>query len=208
LENPEVQSPQVHRPRARRGRLPRWIEWAIAATAFITSISSIFIAVHHSRIMERLVQANSFPYMQGGFSDVTPEGEQVISLDLLNRGVGPAHEQSLRVTADGKYVNSVRELIAVSLGPDHPAVGALDAGMKNRVKTRFIPGGDQQFVFRIVKTAENAELWEAFDATQPKWDVEYCYCSVFAECWQVKGKFTEPERVEECVRDEPREFRP
>jgi len=210
LESPEVSTPEVPRSRARRrGRLPRWLEWAIAITAFITSISSIFIAMHHGTIMQKLVRANSFPYMQGGFSDVTPDGEQEISLDLLNRGVGPAHEQSLRVTVAGKYVTSVPEMIAATMGPQHPAVDALRGmGMRNRVKTRFIPGGEGQFVFRIPRTAENAELWDAFDATQPKWDIEYCYCSVFDECWQVKGKFTEPEPIDACVRDESREFRP
>jgi hypothetical protein len=74
-------------------RLPRWLELVIAVTALVTSISSIAIAVHHGKIMEKLVQANSVPYMQGGFSNVTPEGHHVLSLDLLNRGVGPAHEQ-------------------------------------------------------------------------------------------------------------------
>jgi hypothetical protein len=30
--------------------------------------------------MEKLVQANSLPYLQGGFSDATPEGKRVLSL--------------------------------------------------------------------------------------------------------------------------------
>ncbi len=76
----------------------------IAVTALVTSISYIGIALHHSYVMEMLVQANSLPYMQGGFSDVTPEGEKVLSLDLLNRGVGPAHEKSLYVKVGGDYV--------------------------------------------------------------------------------------------------------
>lgn len=66
------------------------MELLITVTALVTSISSTAIAVHHGRIMERLAQANSVPYMQGGFSDFLSEGERVLSLDLLNRGVGPA----------------------------------------------------------------------------------------------------------------------
>ena len=86
-----MEAPEVHKPHAEHhGALPRWLELVIAITALVTSISSIAIAVHHSHIMEKLVQANSIPYLQGTFTDVTPEGQQVLSLALINRGVGPA----------------------------------------------------------------------------------------------------------------------
>lgn len=209
-----MEGPEVHHPHARHGALPRWLELGIAMTALVTSVSSIVIAVHHGKIMEKLVQANSLPYVQGGVSNVTPEGVQVLSLDLLNRGVGPAHEQSLRVKADGRYVKSVEELLAASLPPDQLA--EVEKARKaqilrisgNNVRHRFIPGGEQQLVFRVAKTPENARYWELLNAAWSKWDIEYCYCSVFDECWQVLGIFAEPEPVKECVRDESREFMP
>jgi hypothetical protein len=181
----------------------------IAITALITSISSIAIALHHGHVMEMLVQANSFPYMQGGFSDVTPEGKDVLSLDLLNRGVGPAHEQSLRVKVGEGYVRTVKELFAASLGPEQ-SVKAQEVlhPLWNRVRTRFIPGGQSQFIFRLTKTAENAPFWDRLAKDEGRWDVEYCYCSVFQECWEVHGKWREPEHVKQCRRDDSREFLP
>jgi hypothetical protein len=190
--------------------VPRWLELVIAVTALVTSLSSIAIAVHHSHIMAMLVEANSIPYMQGGFSDVTPEGQQVLSLDLLNRGVGPAHERSLRVKVGNTYVRTVRELISVSLGPEQAAKSQdVLHVIWNRVATRFIPGGQSQFVFRIPKTADNAQYWDrlAKDASA-RWDIEYCYCSVFEQCWQVRGVWQEPEPIKQCRRDAPREFIP
>jgi hypothetical protein len=206
-----VETPEIHKPHASHaGGLPRWLELLIAVTALITSISSIAIAVHHGHIMEKLVQANSFPFMQGGFSDVTIEGKDVLSLDLLNRGVGPAHERSLRVKVGDRYVHSVREFVEATLGPEQSvkAQGILDHMMKNRLRTRFIPGGQSQFVFRLPKTEENAQLWDVLAKAQPRWDVEYCYCSVFEECWEVHGVWQEPTRVSQCRRDESREFIP
>jgi hypothetical protein len=204
-----VENPEVHTPHARHGGLPRWLELTIAVTALVTSISSIAIAVHHGHIMERLVQANSVPYMQGGFSNVTPDGSRVLSLDLLNRGVGPAHQQSLRVKVDDQYVTSVSELIAASLGQDQAAeVEAALNPSKNQVRTRFIPGGGEQLAFRINRTPENAEYWDLLNSAHDKWDVEFCYCSVFEDCWQVLGKWEEPEAIESCRRDEGREFLP
>lgn len=159
--------------------------------------------------MQRLVQAGSFPYMQGGFSDATLEGRKVLSLDLLNRGVGPAHETSLRVKVGEGYVKSAKELFAASLGPEQWVKGQeVLHFLGNRVRTRFIPGGQTQFVFTLDKTAENAQLWDLLAKDQGRWDVEFCYCSVFQECWEVHSQWQEPEHVEQCRRDESREFLP
>src|SRR5438105_14920625 len=123
METPEVHPPHVPERRRgrRRGGLPHWLEIAIAITALTTSISSIVIAIQHGHTMEKLVQANSVPYLEGGFSDVTPEGAQVLSLDLLNRGVGPAHQESMRVKVDGRNVRYLEELTVAYFGP---AIGA------------------------------------------------------------------------------------
>jgi len=165
--------------------------------------------VHHGQIMEKLVQANSIPYMQGGFSDVTPEGKEVLSLDLLNRGVGPAHEQSLRVKIGDRYVKSLDDLFSASLGPEE-TINSREVlhFIRNRVQTRFIPGGQMQFVFRVARTAENSRFWDLLAKDEARWDIEFCYCSVFEECWQVYSKWREPERIKQCRRDESREFLP
>lgn len=209
-----MEGPEIHHPHARHGGLPRWLELAIAITALTTSISSIIIAIHHGRTMEKLVQANSLPYMQGGVSTVTTEGEPVLSLDLLNRGVGPAHERSLRVKVEGKYVTSVDELLTASLTPEQAAEirKARDEEIlqihKNTVKHRFVPGGTAQMVFRIARTPENAQQWEMLAEAQRKWSLDFCYCSVFSECWYVASQWAEPTPAKECVRDEPHEFTP
>jgi hypothetical protein len=205
-----MEAPEVHKPHSRHhGGLPRWLEMMIAMTALITSISSIAIAVHHGHIMQKLVVANSIPYLQGGFSDVTPEDEDVLSLDLLNRGVGPAHEESLRVKVGDRYVQSLNEFLSASLG-SAPALEAKEAlhPTWSRVRTRFIPGGQQQMVFRMRKTPQNAALWQRLVHESSRWDVQFCYCSVFDECWQVRSKWQEPERIRRCRRDEAREFLP
>lgn len=205
-----MQSPDVESPHAKHGGgLPRWLELVIALTALITSISSIAIAVHHGRVMEKLVQANSIPYLQGGLSDVTPDGTRVISLDLLNRGVGPAHEESLRMKVGDRYVTSFESFIVASLGAEEaPRAREVLHPVWNRVRTRFVPGGQTQTVFRVARTAENSRFWDLLAADQTRWDIEFCYCSIFQECWQQHGKWQEPEPVKQCNRDEPREFIP
>jgi hypothetical protein len=211
-----LEGPEVHQPHGRHGGggLPQWLELTIAGTALVTSICSIVIAIHHGHTMEKLVQANSIPYLIGGFSTATTEGDEVLSLDFLNRGVGPAHERSLRVTVDGQYARSLNEMIAKSLPPDQVAevtkakADRIIRVLQNNVRTRFVGAGQPQMVFRIAKTPENARLWDLLDKAQGRWDIEYCYCSVFDDCWEVKGKFSEPKPAAECTRDEPHEFMP
>lgn len=159
--------------------------------------------------MAMLVQANSLPYLQGGFSNRTPEDAKVISLDLVNHGVGPAHEVSLRVKVGEHYVRSTKEFFAASLGPEQAAKAEpVLHPLNNVVRTRFIPGGQSQLVFRLPRTPENAQFWDVLDKDQPRWSVEFCYCSVFQECWQVPSQWQEPQPVKQCHRDESREFLP
>ena len=205
-----METPEIREPHARHGGgLPRWLDLIIAVSALVTSISSIAIALHHGRIMAMLVKANSFPYMQGGFSDRTAEDKEVLSLDLLNRGVGPAHEESLRVKIGDSYVKSVPELFAAALGPEQAAKAqAVIDATSNKVRTRFIPGGQSQLVFRVAKTPANAQFWDMLEKDQARWNLEFCYCSVFQECWEVLSKWQEPAPVKQCHRDESREFLP
>ena len=210
-----MEGPEVHHPHGRHGGgLPQWLELTIAGTALVTSICSIVIAIHHGHTMEKLVEANSIPYLIGGFSTATPEGVEVLSLDFLNRGVGPAHERSLRVKVDGQYARSLDELVAKSLPPDQAAEvdkarkDRLLQILKNNVHTRFVPGSGEQLVFRIPRTEENSRYWDMLEKGADKWDIEYCYCSVFDDCWEVRGVWSEPARVAQCTRDEPNEFTP
>jgi hypothetical protein len=215
METPEVQPPEVPRKRRNRRRegLPRWLELTIAITALVTSVSSIVIAVQHGHTMEKLVQANSIPYLESGFSTATPEGARVLSLDLVNRGVGPAHEESLQVTVDGRPVRSFRELVVASLGPEdgpkaYQVFHQTRTILRNSVRKRFIPAGQPQLVFKVPRTPENAQAWDLLYKQQSRWNESFCYCSVFDECWVVPSQDADTKRVKQCTRDEKLEFMP
>jgi hypothetical protein len=215
MDTPEVQAPEMPRKRRLRRRegLPRWLELTIAITALVTSISSIVIAIQHGHTMEKLVQANSIPYLEGGFNTATPEGAQVLSLLFLNRGVGPAHEESLRVTVDDRPIRSFTDLVVASLGPEegHKARQVFHQThtlIRNNVPKRFIPAGQPQLVFKVPRTPENALWWDQLAKQQSRWNVSYCYCSVFDECWLVPSENADAKRVKQCVRDEKIEFTP
>lgn len=202
-----MESPEVHHPHGHHSGLPRWLELLIAITALITSVTSIFLAMHHGQVMEKLVAANSMPYVLIGASNADESGARRISVDIHNRGVGPAHEQSLKIKVDGRYVRTTDEFIAAALGAkDAPAARAVLRQYRDTSRQRFVPANSSQLVFRIPKTDANADYWARLNDTLERWDFEYCYCSVFSDCWQVIGEERTP--VKACVRDEPNEFTP
>jgi hypothetical protein len=202
-----MEQPEIHAPHHPHGGLPRWLEWVTSVSALIVSVTSIAIAVHSGDTMEKLVTANSFPYLEGGYSDATPEGVEQISVDLRNRGVGPAHEQSLKIKVAGRYVTSFTDLVTTVVGSkEAPEAVKVLRSYKNGQPTRFIPGDSSQFIFQVRKTDANARYWDMLDASGPGWQMEYCYCSVFKECWAVHDAERKP--VKQCVRDEPHEFAP
>jgi hypothetical protein len=205
---PEVHPPHGHKGKGHGlGRPPAWLEWFTSIAALIVSVSSIFIALRHGETMDRLVKANSYPYLVAAVSDATPEGVKRFSLDLLNNGVGPADERSLTIRVGDRYVTSIDDLIRTSLAPQDAsaAVETLRA-YRNTAHSRFIASHSSQFVFRIDRTPQNAAWWDKLHATEESWKVDYCYCSVFEECWAVNGAARH--RVKECVRDPRLEFTP
>lgn len=204
---PDVSEP----PQRSHGRtgLPPWLEWTTAIAALVISICSIGIAIYNARIESRLLTANSYPYLISGISDATPEGADRISIELINNGVGPADERSLKIKLGDRYVTNVQDFVRTALGSDW----ASDAPQRlldlhDNEPTRFIAAKDRGMIFRIDKTPQNARYWSLLDRDMNTKGIslEFCYCSVFEECWAVKGSGRA--RVKTCTRDPHFEFTP
>ncbi len=195
--------------RRHTGSLPRWLEWTTAISALVISVCSIGVALYNARIESRLLKANSYPYLVAGVSDATPDGKELISIDLRNNGVGPADERSLRIRLGDRYVTDVDSLIRAAVDPaDADQAVKLLQNLHDNEPTRFIAAKDAGLVFRIEKTPANARYWDRLDEVMNarRLVVDFCYCSVFEECWTVKDTVRAP--VKACIRDPRLEFMP
>ncbi len=204
---PDVPEP----PRRSHGGsgLPRWLEWTTAIAALVISICSIGIAIYNARIESRLLTANSYPYLISGVSDATPEGADRISLELINNGVGPADERSLRIKLGNRYVTNVQDFVRTAMGSDWSSDASKQLlDLHDNEPTRFIAAKDRGMIFRIDRTRRNARYWTLLDRGMSTKcvSVEFCYCSVFEECWAVTGSTRA--RVKACTRDPHLEFTP
>jgi hypothetical protein len=202
---PDIDPPHVH---GRRGGLPVWLEWATSVSALVISVSSIFIAVHNSHDADKALKAQTYPYLDQDHSDATPTGERVLSVGFVNNGVGPAHEQSFRIKAHGRYFTSFDALIADAVGSaDLKTVHEALHPLMNRMPTRFIPANTNRFVFETKLTDANAAWWNKVKDASDRWVMEVCYCSVFQECW-TRVDTDPPQPAKACKRDEATEFNP
>jgi hypothetical protein len=68
MESPEVE--QLHHPHTGR----QWVDLLLGISAVSISFISLFLAIHNGKAMERLVEANSWPYVQITFSSLNSDG--------------------------------------------------------------------------------------------------------------------------------------
>ena len=62
------------------------------------------------------------------------------------------------------------------------------------------PGQQSNFV-RLVRTNENAAIWDKLDIERWSVVVRSCYCSIFDECWVSDNREKRPRSVEACPAD-------
>ena len=86
----------------------RWIDLALALAALLVSVSSIMVALQNHRAMQRLVTANSWPYLELVHGNALDNGARQVHLDVKNVGIGPAMIEKFVVTYAGEPVTGPR----------------------------------------------------------------------------------------------------
>lgn len=190
METPEVEPTHHHHT----GR--PWLDLLLGISAVAISFISLFLAIANGRAMERLVQSNSWPFVQVGSSNVDTDGTPHVRFDIANKGVGPARIESLEVTYDGAPMHNPRALLNSLLGrvtvPSHPLI-ILSSVVHNVLAAK------EHITFFDVKPGElSAEDYAAIDAGLKKLEFAACYCSVFDECWMTDSRKTQPAKVRQC----------
>jgi len=183
------------------------VDFLVAICALITSMASIWLSVTQSDDMQRLVQAQSWPFL--GFSTsntetntVTGKPEPVISMTIENLGVGPAKIQSLEIFYKGKNVKTSRELLRACCTD---ATGKIqeDAWKQTPILTSSVvgrvlrAGQTVPFLYWSRPETDNA-IWEKLNMARFEVEKKICYCSVFDECWTSDLESTQSTPVKSC----------
>lgn len=210
----EIEKPHVHHHKTHRA----WLDLALPVAALFVSFVSIFIAWHHGQVMkelvhqnERLVQAESLPYLQIEFSNLENDlRTPAYRLTVANQGVGPARIAEVSITVNGQPVPDFNTLVDHCCAPG--LLKAANVGTKqfrgirngevllSKLRDRMIRPGESVDAFQWPITPANrsviADLQQGFASN--KVNASVCYCSVFDDCWTLNDEDRRPTAVKQC----------
>ena len=195
---PEHETPHVAHSTGRR-----WLDLTLALSAMFVSIVSLAVAVHHGNAMDRLVAANSWPFLMYSTSNTDPQGNRRITLNVENDGVGPARVQTFEVWWQGQPVATAPELLQRCCMTDSKT--PLDSSTARslhlvigQVASRVMRAGDAESFMSLELKVANADIWHRLDIARLQLKLRACYCSVFDECWETDLEQTSAKRVGSC----------
>jgi hypothetical protein len=194
-------SPELHPLHKPHGR--HWTELILSVAALITSAMSVYIALRHGEVMDKMLRANSLPFLtvySGDFVD----GKTIAHFSLRNEGVGPARVMSLRLALNGKPLHNFNDFLTECC-QGHAADGTIEV---SSAYERFIPARGESELFSLEPSNRNDPLFVKFDQGRAHLHIDLCYCSVFDECYQWKEFVAEATRVDKCAFDPNTDFMP
>lgn len=180
---PEQETAHLHH---RTGH--HWLDLTLALCAMFVSVVSLIVAVRHGATMDRLVAANSWPFLTYGTDNQDAQGKPRIALKLINAGVGPARIETFEMWWQGQPVASADEFLTrcCILQPKGPLqlsdLRALHLSV-GIVAPAVLRAGDTQEILSLERNDANGDIWQRLDSARLDLSMRACYCSVFDECW-------------------------
>jgi len=160
-------------------------QYILAMAALLFSAIAMVIAFFELRSSDRQLEANVWPYVD---MNINLEAD-TFSLDLQNKGMGPALIHEFRLLLRGQEVVNALELVDVA---DYPLE---DLSMSTEtVQDSVLSVGERLVAFRIDGEDVGLRLRELIT----EMDVQICYCSLNNQCWDNRGSQSFRRSVERC----------
>jgi hypothetical protein len=203
LHEPEA-SPEIHKSGHRLADL------AVALSALFISLCSLGLAVHSAHTMERLVEANSRPFLKftsgNGYLQAGTGFVSELRVTIENPGAGAARVERFSIVVDGQPASDVVDAIrrlkkrAIAdhvLGDTAAGTGSLEY---SDAQQWYLRAGSEEVMLRWPRTDANAALWDYVDKARQggRVGLQACYCSIFDECWIATTKSLRPKSVKSC----------
>ena len=164
---PPLRVPVTYAPR-RRG------DWNGVAAVIAAAVGLLALCVsgYTAYLQRQQVRAQVWPYLEVGNDD----GDQ--SLDVYNKGVGPAIIGNAQVFVDGKPLPDWNHVLpALGISPRSFRQSTLNPGV-------FAPNEQQ----KMIKFPDK-DKWEQFRAAAEKrMTMDICFCSTLGECWMYRDR--------------------
>jgi hypothetical protein len=161
--------------------------------ATIVGLLSLAVSAYTAYTLHLQTRAQVYPYVQ-----IIDLGSQQ-RYAAYNNGTGPAFVRAMRVDVDGKPVKTWNAMLK-----------ALDVPVTRMAYSNLnhVPVAANETM--PIMIFDDANEFHAFEKVDPRrYEIDYCYCSVLEECWQVRWRpdlIPEPKPVGVCRVDPASEF--
>lgn len=182
----------------------RWLDLGLGIAAAVVSLVSLWLGLHSAHSMEKLVAANSYPYVEAGRSPRTAERDPatdayrgLVDYELINNGVGPARIEWVQLTFKGKPMADLTDLLdACCKLPRYDTDGMHRRG---GITGTLIPQGRSVHLFTWEEPHKPNPTFAALRRQMDDIRVTSCYCSVFDDCYRWGLDRRKPEPVDQCT---------
>jgi hypothetical protein len=188
----------------------RLTDMVVSVSAIFISLCSLALALRHGETMERLVEANSRPFIQFDTSNgkVGPNGEvtRELSVSISNPGSGSARIETFEMALDGHVLSGWGEALK-QLKQEAVAKHLISSDTVSvmvsyaNVAPSYLKAAGEQVVMRWRPDDAASPLWDYIDSARQsgRFTFKACYCSIFDECWVVRSGTFRPAPVKNCT---------
>lgn len=169
----------------------------LAAPAMLVSGAVAYFTFVQAEATEKMQVASVWPRVSYNNANGGSGAEGYIALSLINKGVGPAVLEGLRVEYDGRAYRDMRALLDACCGGAAKGHSMAVATMRGEV---LRPGEEAVFA-RLTAKGTRSALYDRFNRERLKLKISTCYCSVFDECWTDTDDGGGPRPVAQCPAD-------
>jgi hypothetical protein len=189
---PEVE--HHHHHRTGRG----WLDITLAVSAVFISLMSLFLAIQHGRVMERMVEASTWAFVTVNFSNAdatnfTPHNR----LTVMNKGVGPAKVEDLEVFYQGVAQPGPRALVNAILKTGGQETHGY---IKSDVQGIVLSAKEEVNFLDFNTSSYSPEQYTALNQATSTLQFRACYCSVLDQCaiFDSRKGVRRPEVIKTC----------
>lgn len=175
----------------------------VALVAVVISLVGTFVSIYEAQIMREQQNllaeqksADAWPFMKGqALVDYQNDSTVIISYQLSNKGIGPAILGDVRYLFDGKDCESYS--IGDSVAVQVDSLFLVSKYQNIQIDSAVFQPSEGYAIFTLTLRAKKKEYVKYINQVANHLSVEFCYCSVYGDCWY-RGPHLSPEKREEC----------
>lgn len=169
----------------------------VAAPALVISGAVAYFAFEQAEATKKMQIGSVWPNVSYDTGNLDDAGNPQISLNVANRGVGPARIAGMQLSLDGKAYRSIPAMVRdCCLAQGEPLKMVLSA-----VNGEVISPGDEVAFVTVSPDGLRPSTYERLDNARLRVRTQVCYCSVFDDCWIEDSQETAVRPVAQCPAD-------